>query len=125
MREEDIKSFEDAFFDALDLFNNQKWYEAHDAFEDIWNTLEGDERQVIQGILQVIRLIRSYTCFAWLEDFSLKSLHRLCALSDAREYVAKIASFMKEIVVRHSDDEFHERFEVKDQIGVGGKQMLR
>ncbi len=53
MREEDIKSFDDAFFDALNLFNNQKWYEAHDAFEDIWNTLEGDERQIIQGILQV------------------------------------------------------------------------
>ena len=53
MREEDIKSFEDAFFDALNLFNNQKWYEAHDAFENIWNTLEGDERQIIQGILQV------------------------------------------------------------------------
>ena len=76
-------------------------------------------------IIHIIRLIRSYTCFAWLEDFSLKSLHRLCALSDAREYVAKIASFMKEIVFRHSDDEFHERFEVKEQIGVGGKQMLR
>ena len=53
MREEDIKSFEHAFFDALNLFNNQKWYEAHDAFEDIWNTLDGDERQIIQGILQV------------------------------------------------------------------------
>ena len=53
MREEDIKSFEDAFFDALNLFNNQKWYEAHDAFEEIWNTLDGDERQIIQGILQV------------------------------------------------------------------------
>ena len=53
MREEDNKSFEDIFLDALNLFNNQKWYEAHDAFEDIWNTLDGDERQVIQGILQV------------------------------------------------------------------------
>ncbi len=53
MREEDIKSFEDSLFDALNLFNNQKWYEAHDAFEDIWNTLDGDERQIIQGILQV------------------------------------------------------------------------
>ena len=53
MREEDIKSFEDIFLDALNLFNNQKWYEAHDAFEDIWNTLDGDERQIIQGILQV------------------------------------------------------------------------
>ena len=50
---EDTKNFEDNFFDALNLFNNQKWYEAHDAFEDIWNTLDGDERQIIQGILQV------------------------------------------------------------------------
>ena len=53
MREVDIKSFEDSLFDALNLFNKQKWYEAHDAFEDIWNTLDGDERQIIQGILQV------------------------------------------------------------------------
>ena len=53
MREEDNTSFEDNFLDALNLFNNQKWYEAHDAFEDLWNTLEGDERQIIQGILQV------------------------------------------------------------------------
>ena len=53
MIKEDIKTFEDKLFDALSLFNNQKWYEAHDAFEDIWNTLDGDERQIIQGILQV------------------------------------------------------------------------
>ena len=53
MKENDIKSFEDNLFDALNLFNNQKWYEAHDAFEDIWNTVDGDERQIIQGILQV------------------------------------------------------------------------
>ena len=53
MSEQDTKSFEDTFFDALNLFNNQKWYEAHDAFEDIWITLNGDEMQVIQGILQV------------------------------------------------------------------------
>ena len=48
-----LESFEDNFLNALHLFNNQKWYEAHDAFEDIWNTLDGDERQIIQGILQV------------------------------------------------------------------------
>tara|TARA_Y100000739_G_C20423683_1_gene380118 strand:+ start:124 stop:507 length:384 start_codon:yes stop_codon:yes gene_type:complete len=53
MRDEDIKSFEKKFINALILFNNQKWYEAHDAFEDIWNTLDGDKRQIIQGILQV------------------------------------------------------------------------
>ena len=51
MSEIAIKSFEDDFFNALNLFNNKKWYEAHDAFEDIWNTLDGDERQIIQGIL--------------------------------------------------------------------------
>ena len=53
MSEVEINSFEDNLCNALNLFNNQKWYEAHDAFEDIWNTLDGDERQIIQGILQV------------------------------------------------------------------------
>ena len=53
MIDESTKSFQDSLSVALNLFNNQKWYEAHDAFEDIWNTLDGDERQVIQGILQV------------------------------------------------------------------------
>ena len=53
MKVEDLESFEDNFLNALNLFNNQKWYEAHDAFEDIWNILDGDERQIIQGILQV------------------------------------------------------------------------
>ena len=53
MNELNTKTFENNFFNALNLFNNQKWYEAHDAFEDIWNTLDGDERQIIQGILQV------------------------------------------------------------------------
>ena len=53
MKVENVDNFEDNFLEALNLFNNQKWYEAHDAFENIWNTLDGDERQVIQGILQV------------------------------------------------------------------------
>jgi len=53
MNKETTKSSKDSFFNALDLFNNQKWYEAHDAFEEIWNSVDGDERQVIQGILQI------------------------------------------------------------------------
>jgi len=53
MNEEIKKNFKDLLFNALNLFNNHKWYEAHDAFEEIWNTVDGDERQVIQGILQV------------------------------------------------------------------------
>ena len=47
------KDFHNSLDEALDLFNNQKWYEAHDAFEEIWNGLNGDERQIIQGVLQV------------------------------------------------------------------------
>ena len=53
MNEESTKSFKVSLFNALNLFNNHKWYEAHDAFEEIWNCVDGDERQVIQGILQV------------------------------------------------------------------------
>ena len=45
--------FRDSLQNAIELFNNQKWYEAHDAFEDIWNELVGDERQIVQGILQI------------------------------------------------------------------------
>ena len=53
MNEESTKILKDSLFTALNLFNNHKWYEAHDAFEEIWNSVDGDERQVIQGILQV------------------------------------------------------------------------
>ena len=53
MNEQNTKRFEDSFLIALNLFNSHKWYEAHDAFEEIWNSVDGDERQVIQGILQV------------------------------------------------------------------------
>tara|TARA_B100000401_G_scaffold370151_1_gene268938 strand:+ start:257 stop:625 length:369 start_codon:yes stop_codon:yes gene_type:complete len=47
------KNFKQSLYFALNLFNDHKWYEAHDAFEEIWNTVDGDERQIIQGILQV------------------------------------------------------------------------
>ena len=53
MNEESTESLKDSLFTALNLFNNHEWYEAHDAFEEIWNSVDGDERQVIQGILQV------------------------------------------------------------------------
>ena len=53
MNEQSTKRFKDSFLIALNLFNSHKWYEAHDAFEEIWNSVDGEERQVIQGILQV------------------------------------------------------------------------
>ena len=53
MNQQSTKGIKDSLFIALKIFNNHEWYEAHDAFEDIWNSVNGDERQVIQGILQV------------------------------------------------------------------------
>ena len=53
MSEAENKTFKNIFKNAMNLFNTQKWYEAHDAFEELWNILDGDERQVVQGILQV------------------------------------------------------------------------
>ena len=53
MSELNTINFDNSLLNALNLFNKQKWYEAHDAFEELWNTLDGDERQIIQGILQV------------------------------------------------------------------------
>ena len=53
MNEESTKLLKESLLTALNLFNDHKWYEAHDAFEEIWNSVDGDERQVIQGILQV------------------------------------------------------------------------
>ena len=53
MNDLNSKTFKESLQEAIDLFNNQKWYEAHDAFEDLWNDLVGDERQIVQGILQV------------------------------------------------------------------------
>ena len=50
---EKINRFQQSLKRAINLFNSSEWYEAHDAFENIWNTLDGDERQIIQGILQV------------------------------------------------------------------------
>ena len=44
----DIESFDDNFSNALNLFNNHKWYEAHDAFEDIWNNVDGDKGKLFK-----------------------------------------------------------------------------
>ena len=39
--------------EAYDKFNSCEWYKAHDLFEEIWMELDGDERQIIQGLLQI------------------------------------------------------------------------
>ena len=38
---------------AMKLFNSEDWYEAHDAFEELWHETNGLERKILQGLLQV------------------------------------------------------------------------
>ena len=39
--------------EAIEIFNNQEWYRAHDLFEEIWHNTNGKERVTIQAILQI------------------------------------------------------------------------
>jgi predicted metal-dependent hydrolase len=38
---------------AVDLFNRQDWYDAHDAFEDLWHESIRETRVILQGIIQI------------------------------------------------------------------------
>ena len=38
---------------GMKLFNSCQWYKSHDVFEEIWHETGGNERQLLQGILQV------------------------------------------------------------------------
>ncbi|MGB1195222.1 MAG: DUF309 domain-containing protein [Synechococcus sp.] len=41
------------FSKALELFNSGAWYEAHDAFEELWHEQVDPNRRLLQGILQI------------------------------------------------------------------------
>ncbi len=41
------------FHKAIQLFNSTDWYQAHDAFEELWHETNGIERIVLQGVLQI------------------------------------------------------------------------
>ncbi|MEB3335807.1 MAG: DUF309 domain-containing protein [Cyanobacteriota bacterium] len=48
--------FEDSgerFQAAVALFNRQEWYDAHDLFEELWHEAMGEERELLQGIIQI------------------------------------------------------------------------
>ena len=54
MYKEDDLFISDARFEiGMKLFNSSQWYKSHDIFEEIWHETGGNERQLLQGILQV------------------------------------------------------------------------
>lgn len=44
---------DERFLQAIQLFNQQDWYAAHDAFEELWHESLGEERSLLQGIIQI------------------------------------------------------------------------
>ncbi len=37
---------------GVDEFNKGEFYDAHETLEDYWNTLQGDEKELVQSIIQ-------------------------------------------------------------------------
>ncbi len=52
-KQDDLFINDSRFEIGMKLFNDCKWYESHDVFEEIWHETNGPQRQVLQGILQV------------------------------------------------------------------------
>ena len=52
-KKDDLFINDSRFRIGMKLFNSREWYKSHDIFEEIWHETGGQERQVIQGILQV------------------------------------------------------------------------
>ncbi len=44
---------DDRYRQAVSLFNTSEWYAAHDVFEELWHESLGDERVILQGIIQI------------------------------------------------------------------------
>lgn len=38
---------------AVGLFNQRAWYQAHDAFEDLWQETIGPDRPLLQALVQI------------------------------------------------------------------------
>ena len=39
--------------EAVNSFNSEKWYLAHDLFEELWHQSSGDFRELLQAIIQI------------------------------------------------------------------------
>ena len=44
---------ERALVEAAQLFRERRFYEVHEVLEDVWRTLAGERRVVVQGLIQI------------------------------------------------------------------------
>lgn len=40
------------FREGLELFNDGQWFDAHEAWEDVWHLASGDRKRFYQGLIQ-------------------------------------------------------------------------
>ena len=46
---------EDAFKSARSLFNQEKYWGTHEVLESVWKNLNGDERDLVNGIILIAK----------------------------------------------------------------------
>jgi uncharacterized protein len=49
------------YWHGIELFNARQYYEAHEAWEDVWRVSEGDERKFYQGLIQAAAAMVHHT----------------------------------------------------------------
>ena len=50
---DDPQQSDPRFIAAVDLFNERAWYQAHDAFEELWQETIGPDRPILQALVQI------------------------------------------------------------------------
>ena len=45
-------SLPDYFQEGIDLFNAERFFECHEAWEQVWNRSQGDDKLILQGLIQ-------------------------------------------------------------------------
>ncbi len=58
-------SFEVEFQAGVDLFNEERFYECHDAIEDIWLRESSDQQRFLQGLIQAAVAFHHYQEGKW------------------------------------------------------------
>ncbi len=58
-------SFEIEFLEGVALFNEERFYECHDAIEDIWLRESSDQRAFLQGLIQAAVAFHHYQEGKW------------------------------------------------------------
>jgi uncharacterized protein len=48
------------YFEGIRLFNNQEFFAAHEAWEDIWRVSDGVKREYYQGLIQCAVALEHY-----------------------------------------------------------------